>query len=80
MPTQTKHYLPPISMPTNTTSVIFTPGLKVGFFGPNGSFHLGIMAGLATLPQVSRILYVYFILLDFDSRTYRTAENYLTLL
>jgi hypothetical protein len=38
-------------MPTNTTSVIFTLGLKVGFFGPNGSFHHGIIAGLATLPQ-----------------------------
>jgi hypothetical protein len=80
MSTQTKHYLPPPSMPTNTTSVIFKSGLKVSFFGPNGSFHHGIIAGLAALPQVSRIQYVYFILLDFDLRTYRTAENYLTLL
>jgi hypothetical protein len=47
-------------MPTNTISVIFTPGLKIGFFGPNGSFHHGIIAGLAMLPQVSGILYVYF--------------------
>jgi hypothetical protein len=48
-------------MPTNTSSIIFTPGLKVGFFGPNRSFHHGIIAGIATLPQVSRSLYVYFI-------------------
>jgi hypothetical protein len=52
-------------MPTNTTSIIFTPGLKVGFFGPNGSFHHGIIAGLATLPQVSRIWYVNFIFIGF---------------
>jgi hypothetical protein len=31
------------------------PGLKVGFFGPNRNFHHGIIAGLATLPQVSGI-------------------------
>jgi hypothetical protein len=53
--TQTRHYLPPFPMPTNTTSVRFAPGLKVSFFGPNRSFHHDIITGLATLPQVSRI-------------------------
>jgi hypothetical protein len=59
--TQTRYYLPPFPMPTNASSVRFTPDLKVGFFGPNRSFHHGIIAGVATLPQVSRILYVNFI-------------------
>jgi hypothetical protein len=35
-----------------------TPGLKVGFFGPNRSFYQGVIAGLAILPQVSGVLYV----------------------
>jgi hypothetical protein len=40
-------------MPPNS-SVRFTPGLKVGFLGPSGSFCCGIISGTAILPQVRR--------------------------
>jgi hypothetical protein len=55
-------------MPPNS-SIKFTPGLKVGFFGANGSFQNGIIVGTAILPQVRRhfCVYVFFFFFGFYS-------------